>query len=74
MGQIETTVTARRASGRTGATCREPGPYYSGRNARVIVFFRTGQPFPVDADGKATTWTLVRDGLAVRDGQVSDSR
>jgi hypothetical protein len=47
------------ASGQTGAICRQSGPYRSSRNARVTVFVRQGTAFPADADGAATTWTLV---------------
>jgi hypothetical protein len=50
------------ASGRTGAICRQSGPYRSSRNARVIVFVRQNAAFPADADGAATTWVLVTDG------------
>ena len=34
------------------------GPYRSGRNAKVIVFLKKGDKFPVDTDGAKTTWTL----------------
>jgi hypothetical protein len=46
------------ASGATGTTCSIPGPYRSSRNARVVVFVKKGDKFPVDADGAKTTWTL----------------
>ena len=46
------------ASGATGTTCQAPGPYRSNRNAKVVVFLRTGDKFPVDSDGTRTTWTL----------------
>jgi hypothetical protein len=46
------------ASGTTGTTCQIPGPYRSGRNARVVVFVKKGDKFPVDTDGASTTWTL----------------
>jgi hypothetical protein len=49
------------ASGRTGDRCRVTGPYRSSRNARVILFVREGEAFPVDADGSSTTWTLVSE-------------
>lgn len=48
------------SSGTTGATCLYTGPYKSGRNAKVTVFFKRGQKFPADTDGKSTTWTLVK--------------
>ena len=56
------TATTARASGRTSETCREAGPYRSSRNARVTVFLRTGDRFPVDTDGAQTTWTMGSDG------------
>lgn len=46
------------ASGATGTTCGTTGPYKSGRNAKVIVFLKKGDKFPVDTDGAKTTWTL----------------
>ena len=46
------------ASGATGTTCGTPGPYRSARNARVIIFLKKGDRFPVDSDGAKTTWTL----------------
>ena len=46
------------ASGATGSTCAATGPYRSNRNARVVVFLRKGDKFPVDSDGARTTWTL----------------
>ena len=46
------------ASGATGSTCQAAGPYRSARNAKVIVFLKKGDRFPVDSDGASTTWTL----------------
>lgn len=46
------------ASGASGATCEAAGPYRSSRNAHVVVFLKKGDKFPVDSDGKSTTWTL----------------
>ena len=46
------------ASGATGAICQTAGPYRSARNARIIVFLKKGDRFPVDSDGASTTWTL----------------
>jgi hypothetical protein len=46
------------ASGTSGTTCPASGPYRSARNARIIVFLRKGDRFPVDSDGAKTTWTL----------------
>jgi len=48
-------------SGRTGALVPATGPYYSGRNARITVVLTRGARFPSDADGRATTWTLVSE-------------
>ncbi len=47
------------ASGATGSTCPAPGPYRSACNARIVVFLKKGDRFPVDSDGARTTWTLV---------------
>ena len=47
-------------SGRTGGLVQQPA-YYSGRNARIAVLLTKGARFPVDTDGRATTWTLVTD-------------
>ena len=47
------------ASGQTDATCAEVGPYRSNRNAKVVVFLKAGDRFPLDTDGARTTWTLV---------------
>jgi hypothetical protein len=52
-------ATAAKVEGRTGAACRQSGPYRSGRNAKVIVFVRQGATFPPDADGVSTTWVLM---------------
>jgi hypothetical protein len=52
-------TTAIIAGGRTGNICRQTGPYRSSRNARIIVVILRGQRFPSDADGAATSWTLV---------------
>jgi len=50
-----------KSAGKTGDICQASGPYYSGRNAKVTVFFKKGQKFPSDADGSPTTWTLVSE-------------
>lgn len=52
-------TSALQASGKTGGTCKQTGPYRSSRNAKAIVFVRKGHQFPPDTDGAATTWTLV---------------
>jgi hypothetical protein len=49
------------ATGQTGSTCAQSGPYRSNRNARVILFVAQGAVFPTDADGAATTWAMVSD-------------
>jgi hypothetical protein len=59
------TSTPVRASGTTDATCREAGPYRSSRNAKVAVFLKPGDRFPVDTDGARTTWTLVSEADAL---------
>ena len=46
------------ASGFTGTTCRATGPYRSARNAKVTIFLKKGDKFPVDTDGAKTTWTV----------------
>lgn len=50
------------ASGKTGETCRQTGPYRSESRVRLVVFFRRGDRFPNDAEGRATSWTLLREG------------
>jgi hypothetical protein len=50
--------------GRTGEACREAGPYRSESRVRLVVFFRQGDKFPNDAEGRSTSWTLLRDDLA----------
>jgi len=56
----ETSAQAMTASGKTGQICQASGPYRSGRNAKVTVFFKKGEKFPADTDGSPTTWTLVQ--------------
>jgi hypothetical protein len=53
------TATPIRATGNSGTTCRQSGPYRSSRNARVVIFVRANTAFPKDADGANTTWALV---------------
>jgi hypothetical protein len=55
---IQTTTNVS-ATGKTGGTCQQSGPYRSGRNAKVTVFVKKGARFPADTDGAATTWALV---------------
>lgn len=54
----------------TGAVCQAAGPYFSSRNAKVIVFIRAGQPFPPDTDGAKTNWTPLRQGSTLIEGQL----
>lgn len=49
------------ASGSTGDTCQNSGPYQSNRNAKVTVFIKSGQQFPTDSDEATTTWTMVTE-------------
>jgi hypothetical protein len=49
------------ASGRSGETCRTAGPYRSESRTLLVVFFRVGERFPNDAEGRATRWTLLAD-------------
>jgi hypothetical protein len=69
------------AKGTTGKVCEESGPYISAdepnpdvktpdQTPKVIVFFKKGQPFPVNSDGTLTTWTMVREGKEVVEGKV----
>ena len=53
-----------RAEARTGETCRQVGPYRSGGRLRLIVFFKPGDRFPNDTEGRSTSWTLVTEGTA----------
>jgi hypothetical protein len=52
------------ASGRSGESCRLAGPYRAESRTALVVFFRRGDRFPVDAEGRATRWTLVGDSSA----------
>ncbi|MEW6213388.1 MAG: hypothetical protein AB1631_34150 [Acidobacteriota bacterium] len=59
---MATTATSITASGKTGGICSASGPYRSGRNTSVIVYFKKGDKFTVDpTDGRGTTWSLVRE-------------
>lgn len=59
-----------RGSMLTGASCTAAGPYYSNRNAKVVVFLSPGQAFPPDTDGASTTWTLLTETSRFNDGQL----
>jgi hypothetical protein len=57
---IQSTATSVRASGQTGGTCNNSGPYKPVRNPTIVVFFKSGAKFPVDpVDGQPTVWTMV---------------
>jgi hypothetical protein len=49
------------ASARTGEACRQAGPYRSGGRLPLIVFFRRGDRFPNDSEGRSTGWTLLTE-------------
>ena len=53
-----------RASARTGDTCRQAGPYRSGGRVGLIVFFKPGDRFPNDSEGRSTAWTLVSEEIS----------
>jgi hypothetical protein len=53
------------ASGRSGDSCRQAGPYRAASRTPLIVFFRAGERFPNDAEGRSTSWTLI--GMDSRD-------
>jgi hypothetical protein len=46
-------------SGRSGEACRRVGPYRAGSRTPLVVFFRVGDRFPNDAEGRATRWTML---------------
>jgi hypothetical protein len=52
------------AEARTGDSCRQVGPYRSGGRLPLVVFFRPGDRFPNDTEGRATGWTLVTETMA----------
>ena len=52
------------ASARTGETCRQPGPYRSGGRLGLIVFFKRGDRFPNDSEGRSTCWTLMTESTS----------
>ena len=53
------------ASGRSGESCRQPGPYKAASRTPLVIFFRLGERFPNDAEGRSTSWTLL--GMDRRD-------
>ena len=58
MGEL--TATSISASGKTGGLCSTSGPYRSGRSPFAVIFFKRGQKFTADVDGRSTTWTLLK--------------
>ena len=52
------------ATARTGETCRQAGPYRSGGRLRLIVFFKPGDRFPNDSEGRSTGWTLMTETIS----------
>ena len=58
------------ASGRSGESCRLAGPYKAASRTPLVVFFRTGQRFPNDAEGRSTTWTLLGNDSRDTSGAV----
>ncbi|HKY03941.1 MAG TPA: hypothetical protein VJQ56_03575 [Blastocatellia bacterium] len=59
---FKTSATSVSASGQTGGTCLVNGPYKSGGTSPITVFLQRGQKFPTGIDGRATSWTMVREG------------
>ena len=57
------------ASGRSGESCRQVGPYRSESRTALVVFFRAGDRFPNDAEGRPTRWTLIA-GSGSRDSST----
>ncbi|HEU5136481.1 MAG TPA: hypothetical protein VFU13_15125 [Steroidobacteraceae bacterium] len=52
------------ASARSGESCRQVGPYISGGRLPLIVFFKPGDRFPNDSEGRSTGWTLLTEVLS----------
>ena len=52
------------ASARTGEACRQAGPYRSGGRLPLIVFFKPGDRFPNDTEGRSTGWTILTESLS----------
>ena len=51
-------------SARTGESCRQVGPYRSAGRLPLIVFFKPGDRFPNDTEGRSTGWTLLTEGTS----------
>jgi len=52
------------AAARTGESCRQAGPYRSGGRLPLIVFFKPGDRFPNDTEGRSTGWTIVTESTS----------
>lgn len=57
-------------SGRSGEACRRAGPYRAASRTPLIVFFRAGERFPNDPEGRSTTWSFL--GMDSRDSPVAE--
>jgi hypothetical protein len=52
------------ASGRSGESVRQVGPYRSDSRIPLIVFMRPGDRFPSDAESRAVvSWTLLTEDV-----------
>jgi hypothetical protein len=49
------------AAGRSGDSVRQVGPYRSNARIPLVVFFKSGDRLPADAEGRQVTWTLLSD-------------
>lgn len=58
---FQTSATSIDSSGKTGGICGVSGPYKSGRRPNAVIYFKRGDKFSADVDGKATSWTLVKE-------------
>lgn len=58
------------SSGSTGSSCQRSGPYRSSRTG-VILYFKQGAKFTVDADGKSTTWSFLSSSSQSASSSVS---
>jgi hypothetical protein len=49
------------ATGRSGESVRQVGPYVSLSRIPLVVFLRAGDRFPSDAEAKAVSWILLKE-------------
>ena len=49
------------ASGRSGESVRQVGPYRSTGRIPLVVFFRPGDRFPNDAEARVVSWSLITE-------------